>query len=77
MCISSIITEQAALLHKIPPLFEIKIVYSYVIKVADSESDLGLHNKALVSKIFAIYHLENALGRPGGHVHLGNSRKFF
>ena len=36
-----------------PPLFDlkIKIVYSYVIEVADSESDLGLHCRALVSEI--------------------------
>ena len=31
-----------------PPLFDLKIVYSYVIEVADSESDLGLHGRALV-----------------------------
>ena len=56
-----------------PPLFDLKIVYSYVIEVADSESDLGLHAKALVSEIFSFYHLlECARGRPGrrGHVHL-------
>ena len=49
-------------------------MYSYVIEVADSESDLGLFNRGLVSEIFAFYHLqENAFGRPGrrGHVHLG------
>ena len=34
-----------------PPLFDLKIVYSYVIEVADSESDLGLHGKTLVLKI--------------------------
>ena len=64
-----------------PPLFDLKIVYSYVIEVADSESDLGLHGKALVSEIFALYHfLEYARGRPGrprpvrrGHVHLGHN----
>ena len=47
-------------------------MYSYVIEVADSESDLGLHGKALVSEIFAFYNLlEYARGRPGrrGHVH--------
>ena len=33
-----------------PPLFDLKLVYSYVIEVADSESDLGLHGKPLVSK---------------------------
>ena len=55
------------------PAFRPKIVYSYVIEVADSESDLGLCNRCLVSEIFAFYHLqENALRRPGrrGHVHL-------
>ena len=50
-------------------LFDLKIVYSYVIDVADSESDLGLHGSALVSEIFAFYHLENA--RRRGSVHLG------
>ena len=51
-------------------------MYSYVIEVADSESDLGLHGKALVSEIFEFYHLlEYARGRPGrhGHVHLGQN----
>ena len=55
-------------------------MYSYVIEVAGSESDLGLHDKALLFKIVAFYHLlENALDRPGrrGHEHLGNSRKNF
>ena len=58
-----------------PPLFRLKLDYSYVIEVADSESDLGLHGKALVSKIVAFYHLEYARGRPGrcGHVHLGHN----
>ena len=46
-----------ALLYKIPSLFDLKIVLSYVIEVADSESDVGLHDKSLVSKIFAFYHL--------------------
>ena len=47
-----------------PPLFDLKIVYSYVLEVADSESDLGLHGRALVSEIFAFYHfLEYARGR--------------
>ena len=58
------------------PLFDLKLVYSYVIEVADSESDFGLHGKALVSEIFAFYHLlEYARGRPGrrGHVHLGHN----
>ena len=34
-----------------PPLFDLKLVYFYVIEVADSESDFGLHGKALVSEI--------------------------
>ena len=32
-------------------------MYFYVIEVADSESDLGLHGKALVSEILLFYHL--------------------
>ena len=55
-------------------------MYSYVIEVADSESDLCLFSTALVSKIFAFYHLlEYARGRPGrrGHVHLGQNFFFF
>ena len=28
------------------PLFQLKLVYSYVIEVADSESDLSFHDKA-------------------------------
>ena len=58
------------------PAFRPKIVYSYVIEVADSESDLGLQGKALVSEIFAFYDiLEYARGRPErrGHVHLGQN----
>ena len=44
-------------------------MYSYVGEVADSESDLGLHGKPLVSEIFAFYHLlEYARGRPGRRV---------
>ena len=30
-------------------------MYSYVIEVANSESDFGLHDKALVLEIFAFY----------------------
>ena len=62
--------------ENLPPLFDLKIVYSYVIEVADSESNLGLHGRALVSEIFAFYHLlEYARGPPGrrGHVHLGHN----
>ena len=54
------------------PAFRPKIVHSYVIEVANSESDLGLHGKSLISEIFAFYHLQDiAQGRPGrrGHVH--------
>ena len=59
-------------------LFDLKIVYSYVVKIADFEPDLVLWNRGLVLEIFAFYHiLENAFRRPGrlGHVHLG--QKFF
>ena len=49
-------------------------MHSYVIEVADSESEFGLHSTPLVSEIFTFYHLlESALCRPGrrGHdVHL-------
>ena len=50
-------------------------MYSYVVEVADSEYDLGLHGKHLVSEIFAFYHLEYARGRLGrrGHVHVGHN----
>ena len=47
-----ILFDFLVLLEKIPPLFDLKIVYSYVIEVTDSESDLGLHGKPLVSEIF-------------------------
>ena len=58
-----------------PPAFRTKLMYSYVIEVADSESDLGFFSTALVSEIFAFYHLEYARGRPGrrGHVHIGHN----
>ena len=61
-----------------PPLFDLKLVYSYVIEVADSESDFGLFSTALVSEIIAFYHLKYARGRPGrrGHVHLGQNFLF-
>ena len=36
-------------------LIDLKLMYSYVIEVADSESDFGLHDKTLVSEIFAFY----------------------
>ena len=44
-------------LQNLSTLFDLKIVYSYVIGVADSKSVLGLFSTALVSKIFAFYHL--------------------
>ena len=62
-----------ALLKKKTPLFDMKILDSYVIEVADSESDFGFYNKDLVSEIFALYRLQkNALRRPGcrGYVQL-------
>ena len=55
------------------PLFDLKIIYSYKIDVADSKSDFGFYNKGLVSNTFASYYLpENALRRPKrrGHVRL-------
>ena len=36
-----------------PSLFDVKPVYSYVVEVADSESDLDLHGNALVSETLA------------------------
>ena len=36
--------------ENLPPLFDLKLVYSYLIEVADSESDLGFHGKSLVSE---------------------------
>ena len=72
-------TECGTGLEHPPLLFDLKILYSYVIEVADSESDLGLHSKALVSEIFAFYHLlEYARGRPArrGHVHFGQNFLF-
>ena len=40
-----------------PSLFLLKLVYSYVIEVADSEFDLGLHGKALVSEILVFFRI--------------------
>ena len=49
----------------------LKLVYSYVIEVVDSESTFGLYSTALVSEIIAFYNRqENALGRPKRHVQL-------
>ena len=64
---------------KPPPLFQLKLVYSYVIEVADSKYQLRLHDKALVSGKFSFYHLlKYARGRPErrGHVHLGQNVLF-
>ena len=33
-------------------LYNLKIVYYYVIEVVDSESDFGFYNKGLISEIF-------------------------
>ena len=40
-----------AALQNYSSLFDLKIVYSYVIEVADSESAVGLHVTAPVSEI--------------------------
>lgn len=42
-----------------PPVFDLKIVYSYAIEVADFESDLCLYSNALVYDIFAFNFLWN------------------
>ena len=39
-----------------PPLFDLKVVYSYVIEVADSESDVGLFSTVLILEIFEFFH---------------------
>ena len=65
-----------ALLYTPPPLFDLKIGYSYVIEVADSEYQLLFRRRPLVSEIFAFYHLlKYTRGGPGrrGHVHLGHN----
>ena len=51
------IQQNSVLVNTPPPLFDLKVVYSYVIQVADSESDLGLHGKALVSEILIFLQL--------------------
>ena len=40
------------------PAFDLKIVYSHVIEVADCEFQLCFHCTAMVSEIFAFYHLK-------------------
>ena len=55
------------------PLFDLKLVYFFVIEVADSETDLGLFSTALVPNILLFYHLlDYARGRsvPRGHLHI-------
>ena len=38
-----------------PSLLDLKIGYCYVIEVADSKSDLGLHGTTLISKILLFF----------------------
>ena len=40
------------------PALRSKILYSYVIKVADSETDFGLCNRTPVSEIIEFYHIQ-------------------
>ena len=57
-----------------PRPFDLNLVYSYVIKVADSEYQLRLHSNILVSKIFAFYQLQEiALCLPGRRDYVPNS----
>ena len=46
--LSHYVAIDLSLVYKIPPppLFRLKLVYSYVIEVADPEYDLGFHDKA-------------------------------
>ena len=44
--------EILVLLYNPPPLFDLKIAYSYVIEVADSEYQLRFRRRPLVSEIF-------------------------
>ena len=58
-----------------PPLFDLKIVYSYWIEVSEFESNLGLHSTAQVSEIFGLPHGNglasgNAIRRPRRHGHV-------
>ena len=41
------VEEKLVLLYKLPPLFRLKLVYSYVVEVADSEYQLLFHRKPL------------------------------
>ena len=64
-----------ALVYK-SPRFRPKNNVFYVFEVADSESNLSLHGKALVSEILAFNHLlKYPRGQLGhrGHVHLGQN----
>ena len=46
-------------------IFDLKIVYSYVIEIAGFQISLGLYNWNLVAEILVFYHLqENALRQP-------------
>ena len=54
-----ILTKWHGLTTPLPLLVGLKIVYSYVIEVANYEFDLGLHGEALVSEILAFYTLGN------------------
>ena len=36
-----------------PLLFDLKIIYSYVIEVADFETELGFYNRGLIVDLFA------------------------
>ena len=44
--------KKSVLLYKKTPLFDLKIGYSYVIEVADSEYQLRFRRRPLVSEIF-------------------------
>ena len=50
--------QSSELVYKSPPLLKLKLVYSCVIEVSDSESYLGLHDKALVSKIQVVHRIK-------------------
>ena len=52
-------------------------MYSYVIEVADSESNFGWFSTALDWEIFAFYNLlKYAQGRPGRREHVHLSQNF-
>ena len=67
----------ALLYNPPPPLFDLKIVYSYVIEVANSEYDFVLSDRGLNLEILVFYHLqENTLCRPGRHAYVHLAQKF-